>query len=274
MRTVLGRVLVIDDDPLILKAIVDLLERAGFRVVAQASALGAAQVIIKERIDAAVIDWNLPLLRGDEVIRLLRGWDEVKDLPVLLISGAPDETLARIREELPGIFVLGKDRLRDELVRALGSVLSSGQTIRGLKPIESTEHGEFGAAPQPRLGSHDLSAELLTQLADVMSLMRTVWSEVMRGNLERMAALLESLDLLAGQARLLALEETADLLQALSETLRTLPADGEVARDVRRAIEGGIDALSALPQGGDGAFTVLLKPSIGALRKASERPTS
>ena len=106
MRRVLGRILVIDDDAAINKVIVKLLERAGFSVVVRESPLGATQAIVNERIDAAVIDWNMPLVRGDDVIRLLATWDEVKDLPVLLISGAPEETLERLRDagmdSLPG----------------------------------------------------------------------------------------------------------------------------------------------------------------------------
>src|SRR4051812_49166762 len=99
MRTLHGRVLVIDDDPFMLKVITDLLKTAGFYVQAQESALGATQVILRDRIDAAVIDWNLPGLQGDDVIRLMRTWEQIRDLPVLLITGAPDDTLERIRDE-------------------------------------------------------------------------------------------------------------------------------------------------------------------------------
>jgi DNA-binding response OmpR family regulator len=141
MRRVLGRILVIDDDAAINRVIVKLLERAGFSVVVQESPLGATQAIVNQRIDAAVIDWNLPLVRGDDVIRLLGTWDEVKDLPVLLISGAAEETLERVRAELPGIAVLAKDQMGECLVKVLGQVISRGQTIRGLKPIDLAGQG-------------------------------------------------------------------------------------------------------------------------------------
>jgi hypothetical protein len=42
----------------------------------------------------------------------------------------------------------------------------------------------------------------------------------------------------------------------------------KVPRDVRLAVEGSMDALSALTHGVDGAFTVPAEPLIGALRKA------
>jgi CheY-like chemotaxis protein len=252
-----------------------LLERAGFQVVVQESPLGATQAIVNERIDAAVIDWNLPLVRGDEVIRLLATWDELKELPVLLISGAPEETLEQIRSELPGVAVLSKEQARNQLVNVLGQVISRGQTMRGIKPIDLGNGGEFASAPGARPPSPDLVAQLLAELAFAMSATDAAWSEAVRGKVERVHALVHSLDVLAGRARLLALEEAGDLLQALAETLCALPGDGAINSDVRRAIESGIAALSALPRSGRGAFTIPPEPLIGALRRArSERPVT
>jgi len=108
-----------------LRVITDLLERAGFSVITQASPVGATQAIVKERVDALVIDWNLPVVQGDEVVRLLRTWEDVRDLPVLLITGAPEDTLASIRAQLPGVRVLSKSKLREQLVVMLGSVFGS-----------------------------------------------------------------------------------------------------------------------------------------------------
>jgi CheY-like chemotaxis protein len=266
MGTVHGRVLVIEDDPFMLKIISDLLVRAGFQVHARGSAIGATQVIVSERIDAAVIDWNLPGVQGDDVIRILRTWEDIRDLPVLLITGAPEDIVLRIRGELPGVRVLGKERLQDTLVKALGSVLDSGKTVRGMMPIKLDQDGDL--APQPRPRAHDLVPQLLTQLAETLPLARAVWSEAVRGRREGVESVVQSLELLAGQARLLALEEAASLLQALTDTLSVLPSERRVPRDVRNAVESSMEALSSLTQGVDGAFTMPPEPLIGALRKA------
>ncbi len=266
MGTVLGRVLVIDDDPFMLKVITDLLEKAGYKVITRNSPTGATQVVVSERVDAAVIDWNLPDLQGDAVIRLLRTWEEVRDLPVLLITGAPDETAETLRDELPGVRVLMKDNLRTQLVVALGSITGSNKTVRGLAPVKLGE-------PQQRRGADDLVPQLLAQLSETLERARTIWGEAAQGRRERVQTLVESLSLLAGQARLLALEEAASLLQALTDTLGALPGERRVPRDAKRAIDAGIEALTALADHGDGAFTIPPEPLIGALRKArSELP--
>ena len=268
MGTVLGRVLVIDDDPFMLKIIRELLEKAGFLVLSQGSPSGAAQIIVHERIDAAVIDWNLPGLQGDDVIRVLRSWEAVRGLPVLLITGAPEETLERIRHELPGVRVLAKDQLRTQLVSALGSVVGSGQTVRGLSPVKLGTDVDYAVAPRRAGSAADLVPQLLAQLAETLPLAKNLWSQASQGRRTELDSLVQSLELLAGQARLLALDEAASLLQALTDTLTALPLERKVPRDVRRAIEGGMDALSALSHGIDGAFTMPPEPLIGALQRA------
>ncbi|HEX5660228.1 MAG TPA: response regulator [Polyangiales bacterium] len=268
MGTVLGRVLVIDDDPFMLKVITDLLEKAGYNVITRDSPTGATQVLVGERVDAAVIDWNLPGLQGDAVIRLLRTWEEVRDLPVLLITGAPNDTVETLREQLPGVRVLMKDDLRTQLVGALGSITGTNKTVRGLAPIKL---GADGGAPRRK--ADELVPQLLSQLSETLERARSIWSEAAQGRRERLQLLTESLSLLAGQARLLALEEAASLLQALTDTLDALPGERKIPRDAKRAIDAGIEALTALADHGDGAFTIPPEPLIGALRKArSELP--
>jgi CheY-like chemotaxis protein len=267
MRTVLGRVLVIDDDPFMLKVITDLLEKAGYNVLARDSPSGATQVLVSERVDAAVIDWNLPGLQGDAVIRLLRTWEEVRDLPVVLVTGAPNDTVESLRDQLPGVRVLMKEDLRAQLVQALGSVTGTNKTVRGLAPIK------LGDTAPPRRKADDLVPQLLAQLAETLPRAKAIWSEAAAGRRERVQTLVDSLTLLAGQARLLALEEAASLLQALTDTLDALPFERKVPREAKRAIEAGIEALTALADHGDGAFTIPPEPLIGALRKArSELP--
>ena len=92
------RVIVIDDDEVVLVAITELLEAAGCKVFTLTSPIGATQVIVRESIDAAVIDVNLPVMQGDNVIRLFRSWDKVKDL--ITRRADPTAVAAAIRERL------------------------------------------------------------------------------------------------------------------------------------------------------------------------------
>ena len=80
-------VLVADDDRLVLDVATAFLERDGFRVVtardgAEALALHAR---LGSEIAAAIVDWSMPVLDGEAVVRELRRRDA--KLPVLVATG-------------------------------------------------------------------------------------------------------------------------------------------------------------------------------------------
>lgn len=118
------RVLIIDDDEIALQSIKDLLEAAGYEAHTMVSPIGATQVIVAQQIQAVVVDLNMPVMRGDRFIALLKGWDRIRDLPTVLISGSPMSTLAAIADQLPGTQVVTKDNLRTGLPEALGRALT------------------------------------------------------------------------------------------------------------------------------------------------------
>lgn len=125
-----ARVLVIDDDEVVLVAVSDLLEEHGYQVYTQGSPIGATQVIVHERIDIVVIDVNLPEMQGDSVARLLRTWDRLNDLPVVMLSGAETSRLEQIQRELPGIQIVRKNAMQRELVRILHEALVGTREAR------------------------------------------------------------------------------------------------------------------------------------------------
>jgi CheY-like chemotaxis protein len=82
-----GTLLVVDDEPLLLRAFSRVLMRAGHEV-AQASDGGeAAALVTKTRFDCAFVDLGLPGAGGLEVLASLRALDPA--LPVILMTGAP-----------------------------------------------------------------------------------------------------------------------------------------------------------------------------------------
>jgi CheY-like chemotaxis protein len=137
-----ARVLVIDDDEIALQAISDVLEAAGYQVHSMVSPIGATQIIAGSDIQAAVIDLNMPLMSGDRLIALIRSWDRIRDLPVVLISGSSAKILDQMGSQLPGVRVVTKDAMRLQLPSALSDALnarvpprqeSSGNTQRLLR---------------------------------------------------------------------------------------------------------------------------------------------
>lgn len=117
--------LVIDDDEIALQAIGDLLESAGYEVHPMVSPIGATQVIVAKNIQAAVVDLNMPVMRGDRFIALVRSWDRIRDLPTVLISGGSNKTLEEIGAQLPGVQVVTKEHMREGLPNALNRAFTA-----------------------------------------------------------------------------------------------------------------------------------------------------
>jgi two-component system, OmpR family, KDP operon response regulator KdpE len=78
------RILVVDDDPQILRALRINLRARRYDVDVAASGAAALRVAAAERPDLIVLDLGLPDMDGAEVIRGLRGWTTV---PIVVLSG-------------------------------------------------------------------------------------------------------------------------------------------------------------------------------------------
>lgn len=77
------RVLVVDDDAHMMKAVTNALRARGYDVLTAASGETALALITEEELDLVLLDLGLPGIEGHEVIRRLRAWSE---LPVIVVS--------------------------------------------------------------------------------------------------------------------------------------------------------------------------------------------
>jgi two-component system KDP operon response regulator KdpE len=82
------RVLVVDDEPQIVRALKVVLREAGFEVLAAEGASEALDVAAVHPPEAAIIDLVLPDGDGVEVTRTLREWSE---MPILVLSAVGEE---------------------------------------------------------------------------------------------------------------------------------------------------------------------------------------
>lgn len=82
------RVLVVDDEPQILRALRVVLRDAGFEVVPAETAAEALDRAAVRPPEAAIVDLMLPDIDGVEVTRRLREWSE---MPILVLSAMGEE---------------------------------------------------------------------------------------------------------------------------------------------------------------------------------------
>jgi two-component system alkaline phosphatase synthesis response regulator PhoP len=113
-------ILVVDDEPKIVKQARDYLERGGFRVVAAGDGKTALVVARRERPDLVVLDLNLPGMDGLDVCRALR---RQSDVPIIMLTARIEETDRLIGLELGADDYITKPFSPRELVARVRAVL-------------------------------------------------------------------------------------------------------------------------------------------------------
>jgi CheY-like chemotaxis protein len=136
-------VLVVDDDPVFLRATSLRLESSGYDVITATDASEAIRAVRKQKPHLLVLDVNLPLdvsgmsWDGFRVIAWLKHFDELKGIPVVMVTGGDPQKLTR------QAFVAGARAFFHKRMEP-GHLLTLVSHTLGRKP----------AAPQPALGTN------------------------------------------------------------------------------------------------------------------------
>lgn len=85
------KILLVDDDPDILKVLSMRLEKTGYEVDIASDGLVALEKIHKDRPDLIVLDLMLPEVEGYKVCRMLKFDETYKDIPVIILTGRTQE---------------------------------------------------------------------------------------------------------------------------------------------------------------------------------------
>jgi len=81
------KILAVDDSPTMRRIIINTLKRAGFQDVVEAQDGKDALAKLKvDKFNFIITDWNMPEMDGLTFVNTIRGMDEFKDLPILMVT--------------------------------------------------------------------------------------------------------------------------------------------------------------------------------------------
>lgn len=81
------RILVVDDFATMRRIVKNLLRDLGFKNTAEADDGATALPMLKTgEFDFLVTDWNMPQMKGIELLKAVRADENLKDLPVLMVT--------------------------------------------------------------------------------------------------------------------------------------------------------------------------------------------
>jgi two-component system KDP operon response regulator KdpE len=175
MESMTSRVLVVDDEPAIVRAVAANLRVRGYEVVTASSGDAALAAVEAHQPDCVVLDLGLPGVPGLEVLRRLRTWTKV---PVVVLTAIDSE-----RDKVAA-FDLGAD---DYVTKPFGVAELMARVRVAIR------HGQGAAADRPRVIHAgdvviDLDAKLVTRTGAPVRLTPTEYRllEIMAVNAGRL----------------------------------------------------------------------------------------
>jgi CheY-like chemotaxis protein len=114
------RVLYLDDDPAVRRAISEALRDEGYEVVEAGDAAAVLRELAKGAFDLVLLDYVIPGARGDEIARTIeRTWPGI---PIALMTGYAD--FLSLTGKGDGRPVIAKPISHDDLAAAVAAVLT------------------------------------------------------------------------------------------------------------------------------------------------------
>lgn len=90
----LGKIFMLDDDEIILSLYQELFEAKGYEVFATTNAYKLIMYAREMKPDVFILDINMPVLSGWDVLHMIKRDDKLKDIPVVMLSIVHDLDLA------------------------------------------------------------------------------------------------------------------------------------------------------------------------------------
>ena len=81
------KILIIEDDPSLIKALTDRLKVAGYEAVSAPDGKSGVEQAIEQLPDLIITDVIMPGFPGSHVVRELQADDRTKNIPVIVMSG-------------------------------------------------------------------------------------------------------------------------------------------------------------------------------------------
>ncbi|MFZ2061535.1 MAG: response regulator, partial [Candidatus Binatus sp.] len=104
-------ILIVDDEFGVLEVLEFILSDAGYRVVSALNGQEAIARLEETRPDLAIVDFMMPILDGNEVIKAIRSDKRLRNMPIILASALPEKT---IRERCDGYTTFLRKPYRTE----------------------------------------------------------------------------------------------------------------------------------------------------------------
>lgn len=118
-----SKILVVDDEAVLLETLAYNLEQAGYQVITAADGASALEMVHREKPDLMILDLMLPVIDGLEVCRQLRREDSTSGLLILMLTAKSEEIDKVVGLEVGADDYVTKPFSRHELLARVKALL-------------------------------------------------------------------------------------------------------------------------------------------------------
>ncbi len=155
------KILVVDDEAVLVETIAYNLEQAGYQVTTVADGASALEVARRESPDLIILDIMLPEMDGLEVCRQLRRQESTATIPIMMLTARGDEIDKVVGLEVGADDYVTKPFGRRELLARVRALLRRAEYV----PAQDDANGSFAANETPRPGRELIAGPLRIDLA-------------------------------------------------------------------------------------------------------------
>lgn len=122
------KILVVDDSDSALRMTKEWLQ-IRYTVFLADSGMNAIKLLMQEKIDMVLLDYEMPVCNGKQLMEMIRADEEYADIPIVFFTGKEDpRTVSEVRELNPAGFLL-KSMEPKAVIAALESIFAEQRTI-------------------------------------------------------------------------------------------------------------------------------------------------
>jgi len=121
------KILVVDDFATMRKVIKNLLKQVGYENIVEAEdGVLALRVLKSQKIDLVISDWNMPNMTGLELLKAVRGDEDLKTTPFLMVTAEAlqDNVIAAVKAGVSNYIVkpFTAEVLNEKIIKILEKV--------------------------------------------------------------------------------------------------------------------------------------------------------
>lgn len=119
------KVLVVDDDPLVVKILKDSLQRSGYQVNTAYHGLEALQAVKETKPDLIILDILMPMMDGFKVARILKFDKRFKSIPIVVLTSRATEGERKMGQQVGADEFLFKPFRLPQVLDVVGRYLNA-----------------------------------------------------------------------------------------------------------------------------------------------------